>query len=387
MSTERSLAIFGSTGSIGKSTLSVVREHPGRFSIFCLISGSSVDELVAQAGEFRPRYVGLNDLKKVSELQSKLNTAGISCEIVSGAQEIAQLAANGSYDLMIAAIVGSAGLLSVISALDSGKNVALANKESLVCAGQLIELLLTSKKGTLVPVDSEHSAIFQLLQQEQKNDISRIILTASGGPFRSRSPETFSKITVDEALKHPKWNMGRKITIDSATLFNKALEVIEAFWLYKVNPDQIEVVVHPQSIIHSMVEFCDGSTFAQMSYPDMRGPIGYALSYPNGRLSGCVTPMKFAQIKSLEFFEVDPVRFPSLNLAYWALKEKKGSGVVLNASNEVAVERFLSEEISFPGIFKIVSEACEYFTGRDFGSLEELLALEAEVRQYCGGLK
>jgi 1-deoxy-D-xylulose-5-phosphate reductoisomerase len=375
------VAVVGSTGSIGVSTLEVIRAHREKFSVDLLVAGRQSKVLVEQIREFRPAVAGVADPGAFEDLKRELGLLGNAprwegTELICGEGEISQAIRESQSEIVVAAVVGMAGLSGVIAALESGKDVALANKESLVVAGALVLDKAKAHGAGLVPVDSEHSAIFQALQGVPREDLASIILTASGGPFRTTPAADFASITPERALKHPQWNMGTKITIDSATMMNKALEVIEARWLFDLVPDAIEVIVHPQSIVHSMVRLRDGTVLAQLSVPDMKGPISYALTYPGSRLAGVMRPLDFAAVRELTFEPVDDERFPGISLARQCLQGAKGASAVLNAANEVAVEAFLGRRIPFSGIHELVRDALEKFGDQSYETLDEL-------RQNC----
>lgn len=344
------IAILGSTGSIGTQALDVIRSHSDRFEVSVLTAQNSVDELIQQAREFRPRAVVIVNEEKYSALKNALSDLEI--EVLAGKRGLEEVVVREDVDTVLTALVGYAGLLPTIKAIQAGKDIALANKETLVVAGGMIMPLVEQKGVRLLPVDSEHSAIFQCLVGEEAREIEKIILTASGGPFRGYSAEKLSRVTKAEALKHPNWEMGAKITIDSASLMNKGLEVIEAAWLFHLKPEAIEVVVHPQSIIHSMVQFIDGSIKAQMGLPDMKLPIQYALSYPE-RIVSNFPRYDFQSVDTLTFEKPDQTVFRNLGLAYESLKKGGNSACLLNAANEIAVEAFLKEKIQFLDIAKI----------------------------------
>jgi 1-deoxy-D-xylulose-5-phosphate reductoisomerase len=349
------LCILGSTGSIGTQTLDVVRHNSSRFSVKALSAHSSVDVVLKQIAEFRPKFVVMTDEKAFKEL---CEVAPKDVDIEFGEEGLEKIASLEIVDTVVAAMVGFAGLKPTITAIQCGKKVAVANKETLVVAGELLTALATQSGATIIPIDSEHSAIAQCLVGESPESIKRIILTASGGPFRTLPKERFSEITLEKALKHPNWVMGRKITIDSATLMNKGLEVIEAKWLFDVPLEKVDVIVHPQSIIHSMVEFVDGSIKAQLGAPDMRLPIQYALGYPE-RLAVEYDQLDLLKNHHLDFEAPDEDRFPALRLAREASNRGGVYPTILNAANEVAVAAFLNEEIKFTDIPKIVERAME----------------------------
>ncbi|HEX9899672.1 MAG TPA: 1-deoxy-D-xylulose-5-phosphate reductoisomerase, partial [Candidatus Methylomirabilis sp.] len=341
------LAILGSTGSIGTSTLDVVEGYPDRFQIVALAAGANLDRLEAQVRRFAPRLVSVGSEAGARELRRRLGR--VPTEVVWGTAGLLQAAADADADLVVSAIVGAGGLLPTMRAVAAGKDVALANKESLVMAGHLLTAEARVRGTRVLPVDSEHSAIFQCLAGNGMGGVRRIVLTASGGPFRTRSRSAMASITPEEALKHPNWSMGQKITIDSATLMNKGLEVIEAHWLFGLPMDQVDVIIHPQSIIHSLVEYVDGSVLAQLGVADMRIPIQYALTYPQRRANR-VPRLLLEKLAGLTFEPVDREKFPCLDLAYEAARAGGSSPTVMNAANEIAVHRFLDRRIGFDEI-------------------------------------
>ncbi len=352
----RSLSILGSTGSIGLSTLDVVRQHPGKFSISGLAAGKDVATLAQQIKEFQPTAVSVMDGDAAIKLRALLGD--YKPDILHGIEGTVAVATVEEADMVVSAIVGAAGLIPTVNAIKAGKHIALANKETLVVAGELVSDLVKKHKVELLPVDSEHSAIFQSLQGHRREDVVRIILTASGGPFRNTSAEELKQVGLQQALKHPQWTMGAKITIDSATMMNKGLEVIEAHWLFAMPAEKIGVVVHPQSIIHSMVEYIDGCVMAQLGAPDMRAPIAYALSWPERCESG-IQKLDLTKIGTLTFEEPDMERFPALRLAFDALKAGRTYPAVLNAANEIAVAAFLDQKIRFTEIAEIVDKTMQ----------------------------
>ena len=352
----RSLSILGSTGSIGLSTLDVVRQHPEKFSISGLAAGKDVTRLAEQIREFQPAVVSVMDSDAAKKLHTLLGDN--KTNILYGIEGATAVATVEEADMVVSAIVGAAGLIPTVSAIKAGKHIALANKETLVVAGELVSDLVKKHKVELLPVDSEHSAIFQSLQGHRKDDVVRIILTASGGPFRNTPAEELKHVGLQQALKHPQWTMGAKITIDSATMMNKGLEVIEAHWLFSMPADKIGVLVHPQSIIHSMVEYIDGCVMAQLGTPDMRAPIAYALAWPERCESG-IPKLDLAKIGTLTFEEPDMERFPALRLAFDALKAGKTYPAVLNAANEIAVAAFLDKKIPFIEIAETVDKTMQ----------------------------
>jgi len=369
------LSILGSTGSIGKNTLEVISGHTDRFSVAALAARNNIGELESQIKAFRPDVVAVLDESAAEDLRKK----GLPVEVLAGEQGIIKAAVLDGVDMVVSAIAGSAGLVPTHAAIQAGKDIALATKETLVMAGDII-MSEASKKGvSIIPVDSEHSAVFQCLDGRDMNEVERLILTASGGAFLRSSISELESVTPD-ALKHPNWDMGRKITIDSATLMNKGLEVIEACWLFDMPFEKIDVVLHPQSIIHSMVEFIDGSVIAQMSVPDMKGPIAYALSYP-GRLGGILPRLNLAGIRELTFEEPDRNKYPALSLTYEALRAGGTMPCVLNAANEVAVQAFLEERIPFTGITAVVSDTMSEHSVLKAGSIEDVLRVSEWARQ------
>ncbi len=374
----KALALLGSTGSIGTGVLDVVRQFSDQYAIVGLAAGRNVDLLSRQVLEFSPELVSVFDEEHADRLKALL-PASYHGRIVWGTEGTAQVATLDAAVMTISAIVGAAGLLPTLAAIEAGKDIGLANKETLVMAGKLVMSAARRKGIQLLPVDSEHSAIFQALEAGRKEDVAKIILTASGGPFLHKKAEELQQVTPDQALAHPNWNMGRKISIDSATLMNKGLEVIEARWLFDVSVDSIEVVVHPQSIVHSLVEFQDGSVVAQLGIPDMRIPIAYALSYPK-RLPLALKPLQLSQCGNLQFLDPDYARFPALALAFDALRQGGVMPAVLNAANEVAVEAFLEGRLSFPGIVATVTRVLEKVHGGSEDSLADILAADASAR-------
>jgi len=378
------VCILGSTGSIGTSTLDVVALHPDTFEVFALTGQRRIDELFAQIVHWRPRFAAVPDAAAANALGARVKAAGIPTEVLAGARALEELAAHPDVDQVMAAIVGAAGLPACLAAARAGKRLLLANKEALVVGGQLFVDAVREGGATLIPIDSEHSAIFQCLPTDPSawNDtVDHIILTASGGPFRTRDPATLGDVTPDQACAHPNWVMGRKISVDSATMMNKALEVIEARWLFDLPPERIKVLIHPQSIIHSMVVARDGAVLAQLGTPDMKGPIAFGMSWPSRMASGCA-PLDFMKMSALTFEEADAVRFPGLHLSWAALRAAPGSTAVLNAANEIAVEAFLDGRLRFDGIHRVNAQALERVlpAASDAASVEALIALDARAR-------
>jgi 1-deoxy-D-xylulose-5-phosphate reductoisomerase len=371
------LLILGSTGSIGKSTLELVRSFPDKFEIAGLSVNTNIDELEKQIKEFKPRTVVVRDEHKAAELTSRI---GSSCKVFTGNEGLLEITKQDNYDVFVMALVGFAGLAPTIEAIKLRKRIALANKETLVVAGEIIINLCKKHNVELIPVDSEHSAIFQCLIGEENKNISKIILTASGGPFLNKCKTEFDSISIEEALNHPNWKMGSKITIDSATMMNKGLEVIEAFWLFHLPKEKIEVVIHPQSIIHSMVEFCDGSIKAQLSTPDMKLPILFALTFPDRYIYNGVAT-NFKKIGSLSFFEPDFNKFVCLKMAYDAIAEGGTAPCILNAANEVAVDKFLKGKIKFTQIPVIIQEALNNISNHTIVDLDSVLEADLKTRE------
>lgn len=377
---QQRLAILGSTGSIGKQTLEVCRQFPDRFTVEVLTAGQRAEELIHQALEFNPNMVVIGDESKYDTVSEALKNTDV--KVFCGSKSIADAATVESVDTVVLALVGIAGLEPAYAALKAGKKLALANKEVLVVAGELISKTAIENRAPIIPIDSEHSAIMQCLQGESSASIEKIILTASGGPFRGFNKDQLQHVTLQQALAHPVWSMGNKITIDSATMMNKGFEVIEARWLFNIPAEKIDVVVHPQSIIHSMVQFVDGSVKAQMSRPDMRLPILYALTWPE-RVPAPFQTNGIKDIFSLTFEKADTETFRHLSLAFEAIKTGGGAPCVLNASNEIAVDLFLQNKISFLDMQQMSEAALSKIAAGAIGSIEEYIALDAETRIFC----
>jgi 1-deoxy-D-xylulose-5-phosphate reductoisomerase len=378
------LCLLGATGSIGTSTLDVLALHPGRFEVFALTGHHRLDELFAQIQRWKPRFAAVPDEARARDLAQRVRGAGLDTEVLSGAQALVDLAGHPDVDQVMAAIVGAAGLPACLAAARAGKRLLLANKEALVVGGALFVDAVKQGGASLLPIDSEHSAIFQCLPPDRRDwdaCIDHIVLTASGGPFRTRDPRTLADVTPDQACAHPNWVMGRKISVDSATMMNKALEVIEARWLFDLAPDRVKVVIHPQSIIHSMVVTRDGSVLAQLGTPDMKVPIALGLSWPQ-RIESGAARLDFHALAGLTFEEADRVRFPGLFLAWEALAGPEGATAVLNAANEVAVEAFLAGGLRFDAIHRVNAATLAAVTpaADETRSLEGLLALDARAR-------
>jgi 1-deoxy-D-xylulose-5-phosphate reductoisomerase len=379
------VTILGATGTIGLQTLDVISQHPEKFSVFALTANSNVDTLFEQVRQFIPKYAVVLDEVAAELLSQRFQQSSISTEVLCGTAALELVSSHPEVDVVMAAIVGSAGLLPAIAAAKAGKRILLANKETLVMAGKLFMQAVEAGGATLLPIDSEHNAIFQVMPPHkishlESAGIKKILLTASGGPFRNTSLDDLKKVNVKQALNHPNWVMGPKITIDSATLMNKGLEVIEAHWLFNAKPEQIEVVVHPQSVIHSMVEYIDGSVLAQLGNPDMRTPIAYALGYPERLVSG-VSGLDLFKIARLDFEMPDTKKFPCLRLAFDALKLGGNAAAILNAANEVAVEAFIQEKIQFNHIPQLIEDVLTSSHIVGASSIETLLATDTESRQ------
>jgi len=377
------IAILGSTGSIGVNALKVIDARPSDFEVVALAAGRNIDLLKTQIERFRPALVSVIDEQHARALQEKLG--GNETRILWGEYGYAAAASIDKADMVVSSMVGAAGLLPTLAAIEAGKDIALANKETLVMAGELVMRRAAENRIRLVPVDSEHSAIFQCINGERPDRVRKIILTASGGPFLRTPKEALSRITVEDALKHPNWSMGRKITIDSASMMNKGLEVIEAKWLFGVEPDRIEIAVHPQSIIHSMVEFVDCSIIAQLGIPDMRIPIAYALSYPD-RLPEKDLGLDIFKKGALEFIEPDREKFPCLNLAYEAARIGGTMTAVLNAANEIAVEAFLAGRLGFTELPEVIGSAMALHEKRQIETVADVIAADAWARRTASGL-
>lgn len=374
------IAIFGSTGSIGTQALEVIEDNRDRFSVEVLTANSNDEMLIQQALKFQPNIVVITNEEKYTKVKAALSATNI--KVFAGEKALEEVASMDVYDLMLAAIVGYAGLKPTLNAIKTGKAIALANKETLVVAGDIIMQLAYEKRVPIIPVDSEHSAIFQCLVGEVRNPIEKIILTASGGPFLGKKPNYLVNVKRDHALQHPNWNMGAKISIDSATLMNKGLEMIEAKWLFNLKPDQIEVVVHSQSIIHSMVQFEDGSIKAQLGLPDMKLPIQYALTFPK-RMKNNFPRVDFKRLRTLNFEEADIKTFRNLALAIEALHKGGNLPCVLNAANEIAVYAFLRNRIGFLDMTDVIEETMQKVSFLETPSLDDYLESDAEARHYA----
>lgn len=377
---KKRIAIVGSTGSIGRQTLSVIEEHPELFEVSLLSAHDNYELLIEQSKKFKPNTVVITNENHYTAVEEVLWQEDI--KTYAGHQALDDCVQMDEIDIVVTAIVGFAGLSSTIAAIEAGKNIALANKETLVVAGEIIAPLALKKGVNIYPVDSEHSAIFQCLMGEFQNPIEKVILTASGGPFRGYTLEQLENVSIDEALNHPQWTMGDKITIDSATMMNKGLEVIEAKWLFNLKPNQIEVVVHPESIVHSMVQFEDGSVKAQLGLPDMKLPIQFALTYPS-RAKTSSDRLDFTQISQLNFYHPDTKVFDCLALAYEVMEQGGVMPTVLNAANEVSVAAFLNKEIKFVEIARINRKVCEKMPFQKANSIDDLIAADKESRAFA----
>ncbi|WP_175940136.1 1-deoxy-D-xylulose-5-phosphate reductoisomerase [Caballeronia sp. BCC1704] len=385
---QKRLTLLGSTGSIGDSTLDVVERHPDRFSVYALTAHRNGDKLVAQCLRFQPEVAVVGDAETAARVAAALRAAGSKTEVTYGPDALVDVARAAQCDTVVAAIVGAAGLAPTLAAARAGKRILLANKEALVMSGQIFMDAVRDNGAVLLPVDSEHNAVFQCLppcadsEARLHGGVSKIILTASGGPFRTREPATLVDVTPDEACKHPNWAMGRKISVDSATMMNKGLEVIEAHWLFDLPGSRIEVLIHPQSVIHSMVSYADGSVLAQLGNPDMRTPIAHALAFPD-RVESGVAPLDLAQIASLTFEKPDFARFPCLALAIDALEAGGIASAALNAANEIAVEAFLARRIGFMSIGGVVERVLSALPNTSAASLDDVLAADATARRLA----
>lgn len=374
---KKQIAILGSTGSIGTQALQVIEEHSDRYEVYALTANNSVELLIKQARRFMPDAVVIANESKYAQLKEAL--ADLPIKVYAGADALCQIVEAQPIDIVLACMVGYAGLKPTIQAIRAGKNIALANKETLVVAGELIKDLVKEYKVALLPVDSEHSAIFQCLAGEWNNPVEKILLTASGGPFRTFTAEQLAVVTKEQALKHPNWKMGAKITIDSASMMNKGFEVMEAKWLFGVKVEQIEVLVHPQSVVHSMVQFEDGAIKAQLGVPDMRLPIQYAFSYPE-RIPSSFERLDFSQCSSLTFEQPDTQRFRNLSLAYEAMNKGGNMPCIVNAANEVAVAAFLHDHISFLGMSDLIEQTMQRATYLSKPSYEDYVQTDKEAR-------
>ncbi|MGY4676834.1 1-deoxy-D-xylulose-5-phosphate reductoisomerase [Pasteurella sp. P03HT] len=392
MQNKQNLVILGSTGSIGTSTLSVIEHNPDKYYAFALVGGRNVELMFEQCLKFRPHFAALDDVFAAKMLAEKLRAHQCATQVLAGQQAICELAAHPQADMVMAAIVGAAGLLPTLSAVKAGKRVLLANKEALVTCGQLFIDAVRDYGAQLLPVDSEHNAIFQSLPPDAQRQIgfcplselgiSKIVLTGSGGPFRYTELDQFDHITPEQAVAHPNWSMGKKISVDSATMMNKGLEYIEARWLFNASEEEMEVIIHPQSIIHSMVRYIDGSVIAQMGNPDMRTPIAETMAYPNRTFAG-VAPLDFYQLNGLTFVQPDYRRYPCLKLAIEAFAAGQYATTAMNAANEIAVEYFLNHQIKFTQIAQVNQSVVEKIQAQKITSIEEVLDVDQNARELA----
>lgn len=393
------VTILGSTGSIGTSTLDVIARNPEFYQVFALVAGKNWQLMAEQCKQFLPQYAVMQDAEAAQQLSQFVAQQGLPVTVLSGEQSACDVASDESVDSVMAAIVGAAGLMPTLAAIKAGKRVLLANKESLVMSGELFINEVKHSGATLLPIDSEHNAIFQAMPSSVQENcfnanlaqhgVSKILLTGSGGPFRTRDLNTFANISVDEAVAHPNWDMGKKISVDSATMMNKGLEFIEAKWLFNAKPDDIQVVIHPQSIIHSMVQYTDGSVLAQMGNPDMRTPIAHALAYPK-RIDAGVAPLDFTQMVDFSFIAPDFERYPNLKLAIDACSEGQYATTAINAANEQSVAAFLENKISFLDIYRInsqvLNEIAKQHKHLPINNLDEILQLDSEARALANNM-
>lgn len=392
MQNKKNLVILGSTGSIGTSTLSVIEHNPDKYHTFALVGGRNVELMFEQCLKFQPHFAALDDVAAAKVLAEKLKAHKCATKVLAGQQSICELAAHPQADMVMAAIVGAAGLLPTLSAVKAGKRVLLANKESLVTCGQLFIDAVREYGAQLLPVDSEHNAIFQSLPPEAQQKIgfcplselgiSKIVLTGSGGPFRYTELEQFEHITPEQAVAHPNWSMGKKISVDSATMMNKGLEYIEARWLFNASAEEMEVIIHPQSIIHSMVRYIDGSVIAQMGNPDMRTPIAETMAYPKRTFAG-VAPLDFYQLNGLTFIQPDYQRYPCLKLAIEAFAAGQYATTAMNAANEIAVESFLNSQIKFTDIAKVNVKVVDLIKPQQIHSVDDVLDVDKKARELA----
>lgn len=387
MKTTRQITILGSTGSIGESTLDVIARHPDRFQVFALTANKNIEKMLSQCQRFQPRFAVMLDTESAEQLASIIQAAEIATEVLSGIESLEKVASLPEVDTVMAAIVGAAGIRPTFAAARTGKLVLLANKETLVMAGQIFMDLVKQQNATLLPIDSEHNAIYQSLPHHFNGNlaiagVSHILLTASGGPFRCSPLASLEKVTPEQACAHPNWDMGQKISVDSATMMNKGLEVIEAHWLFNATPDKIQVVIHPQSVIHSMVAYTDGSVIAQLGNPDMRTPIAHAMGYPD-RIESGVLALDIFKVAHLDFEEPDFKRFPCLGLAYQALGAGGNMPAVLNAANEIAVESFLKRRMSFIAIPAMIEYVMQTVKQEEITTLDDVLRTDTLAREVA----
>jgi len=384
------VTILGATGSIGVSTLDVIRRHPERFQVVALTANKNVERMLEQCVEFKPRYIVMANADAAGKLQQALQSNGLDCEVLFGNDGLVKVASLDEVDSVMAAIVGAAGLLPTLAAAQAGKRVLLANKEALVMSGHLFMQAVHENGAELLPIDSEHNAIFQSMPAGYRTgtkaaSVRRILLTASGGPFRDADPKDLEAVTPEQAVAHPNWSMGRKISVDSATMMNKGLELIEACWLFDVGPDKVEVVIHQQSIIHSMVDYTDGSVLAQMGNPDMRTPIAHAMAWPE-RIESGVEPLDMFSVGQLNFEKPNLERFPCLRLAFEAAEAGGTASTVLNAANEIAVDAFLGNKLGFTGIAKVIEATMDAVDFEEADSIETILSVDAQARRVANDI-
>lgn len=381
------ICVLGATGSIGRSTLDVIGQHLERYQVFALTAHQRINELAELCIKYKPIFAVVTNKDDQQQLQQWLNQQGLTTEVLQGKEALCEVASHPEVAVVMAAIIGAAGLEPTLAAVKAGKKVLLANKESLVMSGALFMQTVKDSKATLLPIDSEHNAIFQCLPSTFDSDlpkvgVRRILLTASGGPFRTTAIEQLATVTPAQACAHPNWSMGKKISVDSATMMNKGLELIEACWLFNAQPEQIEIVIQPQSVIHSMVDYLDGSVLAQLGNPDMRTPIAHALAWPD-RITSGVTPLDLFKIGHLDFMQPDEQRFPCLRLAKEAIKTKGTAPAILNAANEVAVAAFLNEQIKFTMIKQVIAETLNKLAVTDASTLELILTADGQARRFA----
>lgn len=384
------VAVLGATGSIGVSTLDVIRRHSDRFEVIALTANQNIERMLEQCLEFKPRYAVMANAEAAEKLQQAIQHEALNCEVLSGNDGLVKVASLDEVDSVMAAIVGAAGLLPTLAAAQAGKRVLLANKEALVMSGHLFMHAVREHGAELLPIDSEHNAIFQSMPSGYRTgtkaaSVRRILLTASGGPFRDADPEDLKSVTPEQAVAHPNWSMGRKISVDSATMMNKGLELIEACWLFDVGPAEVEVVIHRQSIIHSMVDYTDGSVLAQMGNPDMRTPIAHAMAWPE-RIDSGVAPLDMFSVGRLDFEKPNLARFPCLRLAFEAAAAGGTASAVLNAANEIAVDAFLDGKLGFTGIAEVIEATMKLIDYKDADSLETILSVDKQARQVANDI-
>lgn len=387
MSELKNICILGSTGTIGVNTLDVVSRHPDLYRVVALTANTNVEKLFQQCATFKPAFAAMYDDDSAEQLNARLQQAGIETAVFSGMEGLQKLAAEPQVDYVMAAIVGAAGLLPTLAAAREGKRILLANKEALVMSGAIFMDEVKQNNATLLPIDSEHNAIFQCMPEQfsrglENSGVNKILLTASGGPFRNKTPDELKQVTPEQAVAHPNWVMGQKISVDSATMMNKGLEVIEACWLFNTRPEMIQVVVHPESVIHSMVSYNDGSVLAQLGNPDMRTPIAHSLAWPH-RIASGVEPLDIFKVAQLNFEEADFDRFPCLRLAYEALNMGGTATCILNAANEIAVDAFLNKQLAFNNIANVIESSLQHISIRDAVDIDTILNTDHESRLFA----